>query len=136
MKVCSRCKKESPEEEFHDGPEKHLKDGSVIRYKKSHCKACHLLDTRESAERHPHTRLAHRYRISKEEAKHWYKKTMGFCEICGIEWQEGQKKLSIDHDHNTGKIRGILCSPCNSLLGYSYDSIDTLESAIDYLKRS
>lgn len=44
------------------------------------------------------------------------------------------KRFNIDHDHKTGKVRGLLCSFCNSLLGYSKDSIEILEYAILYLK--
>jgi len=44
------------------------------------------------------------------------------------------KRFNIDHCHNSGKVRGLLCSFCNSLLGYAKDSIETLESAIRYLK--
>jgi len=44
------------------------------------------------------------------------------------------KRFNIDHCHKTGKVRGVICSFCNSLLGYSKDSIEILESAILYLK--
>lgn len=44
------------------------------------------------------------------------------------------KRFNIDHCHKTGKVRKLLCSFCNSLLGYSNDSIEILESAIKYLK--
>ncbi len=44
------------------------------------------------------------------------------------------KRFSIDHDHETGKVRGLLCQFCNSLIGYAYDDIEILESAIKYLK--
>lgn len=44
------------------------------------------------------------------------------------------KKIAIDHCHTTKKIRGLLCQFCNALIGYSEDSIEILESAIQYLK--
>lgn len=45
------------------------------------------------------------------------------------------KRLAIDHCHKTGKIRGLLCHKCNVSLGSFNDSIETLQSAIDYLKQ-
>lgn len=46
------------------------------------------------------------------------------------------KRLSIDHCHKTGKIRGLLCSKCNTALGLLKDSIEILEKSIKYLKDS
>ena len=45
------------------------------------------------------------------------------------------KRLAIDHCHKTLVIRGLLCHKCNISLGALNDSIDTLQSAIDYLKK-
>lgn len=46
------------------------------------------------------------------------------------------KRFSIDHCHKTGKVRGLLCSFCNSLIGYAKDDTTILQAAIDYLKAS
>lgn len=50
------------------------------------------------------------------------------CYICG-----SKKKLCVDHDHKTGKIRGILCNDCNLALGYLRDNKRLMLRAIDYL---
>jgi len=62
------------------------------------------------------------------------------CAICGA--SHGHKsrrgtvcRLAIDHDHETGKVRGLLCNNCNRGLGRFKDSIENLEAAIRYLKR-
>jgi len=55
------------------------------------------------------------------------------CAICGIHQKELSKALHIDHNHNSGKIRGLLCDKCNRLLGYAIENIDTLNAAIEYL---
>jgi hypothetical protein len=55
------------------------------------------------------------------------------CAICGTHQSKISRKLSVDHDHRTGVVRGLLCYRCNSILGLSNDSIDTLKRAIDYL---
>ena len=58
-----------------------------------------------------------------------------FCEICGKRREENGKRLAVDHCHESGKIRGVLCSQCNSLLGMAKDSIETMKKAIGYLER-
>jgi hypothetical protein len=45
------------------------------------------------------------------------------------------KRLSVDHNHSSGKIRGLLCHNCNVLLGNANDSIKILQDAISYLKK-
>jgi hypothetical protein len=54
------------------------------------------------------------------------------CAICEDECKTG-RKLAVDHDHKTGKIRGLLCMNCNNALGKFKDSTDLLTSAISYL---
>jgi hypothetical protein len=56
------------------------------------------------------------------------------CKICHKK-VETLRKAHIDHDHKTGKIRGILCSKCNLGLGMFDDSINYLKSAIIYLEQ-
>ena len=46
------------------------------------------------------------------------------------------KRLAVDHDHKTGKIRGLLCDRCNTTLGRFDDDIKYFESMINYLLRS
>lgn len=55
------------------------------------------------------------------------------CLICGIE--RGARRLSVDHDHDTDEIRGLLCQNCNDLLGRARNSVVILQRAIDYLSR-
>lgn len=66
----------------------------------------------------------------------------GVCWICCLpETQQSNKKslylnaLSVDHDHQTGMIRGLLCSKCNFGIGHLNDDLENLAKAIDYLKR-
>lgn len=55
----------------------------------------------------------------------------GVCKICMQ--PNGDKRLVVDHDHATGAVRGLLCSLCNSGLGFFKDSLFNLEGAIRYL---
>ena len=64
----------------------------------------------------------------------------GCCAICGkpetSKYQSGNVRLlCVDHNHRTSKIRGLLCSKCNSILGYASDSIETLANSIKYLTK-
>lgn len=66
-------------------------------------------------------------------------KQYGLCAICDkpetiLDKRSGKlKSLAVDHDHITGKIRGLLCSQCNRSLGGFQDSPEILRSAIEYL---
>lgn len=61
-----------------------------------------------------------------------FEKQSGVCKICGDINKSG-RRLCVDHDHKTGKIRGLLCCACNSLIGYAKDDLLILKSAINYL---
>jgi hypothetical protein len=52
----------------------------------------------------------------------------GLCKICGKE-----KRLVVDHCHETGQVRGMLCFSCNTGIGQLGDSVDMLKAAIAYL---
>lgn len=54
----------------------------------------------------------------------------GCCAIC----QTPSEKLCVDHDHETGMVRSLLCKSCNSGLGFFVDKIENLEKAVEYLK--
>jgi len=56
------------------------------------------------------------------------------CAICYTDIDELKEKLHQDHNHSTGKIRGLLCRRCNLTLGLVNDSIPILERSIRYLK--
>lgn len=57
------------------------------------------------------------------------------CAICYSKF-ENSKFRHIDHDHNTGKIRGILCNKCNSGIGCFRDNINYLYNAINYIRKN
>lgn len=62
----------------------------------------------------------------------------GKCAICDEEetdtYQGKPKMLAVDHCHSSGRVRALLCSNCNNVLGRARDRIDILEAAIRYLK--
>ncbi len=54
------------------------------------------------------------------------------CAICGRKYK--YKNYQIDHDHKTGRIRGLLCRRCNTSLGTLGDTIESIEKVLQYLK--
>jgi len=56
------------------------------------------------------------------------------CRICNKHLN--QSNLNVDHNHDTGEVRGLLCNNCNRGIGHLQDSIEILESAVEYLKQT
>lgn len=76
------------------------------------------------------------YGITMEEFKEMESKQMGVCAICQ-QLPSGHKKvLCVDHCHETGIVRGLLCDDCNNLLGRAKDNPMILMSAVVYLTDS
>ena len=57
------------------------------------------------------------------------------CSICNIHQSELKFSMAVDHDHKTGEVRSLLCSPCNTLLGLAKENIDVLLKSIEYIKK-
>lgn len=77
--------------------------------------------------------LKNRFGISIAQFDKLLKLSDGTCQICR-EPESRRRRLSLDHNHETGAIRGWLCDRCNKVLGQIKDSVEKLESAIAYLK--
>lgn len=60
----------------------------------------------------------------------------GGCAICQSKEAKTKRngRFCVDHDHETGEVRGLLCAPCNRGIGLLQDKIEVLESAAQYLK--
>jgi hypothetical protein len=87
-----------------------------------------------------HHSLVKKYGITLEEFWIMWDVYKGRCGICGIlmkvpENRQGQslQVVAVDHDHDTGIVRGLLCNACNKGLGLFRDSIENLEKAKEYL---
>lgn len=77
-----------------------------------------------------------KFNISREDYEALLAKQDGVCDICKIASPgKTRASFSIDHDHKTGKIRGLLCSGCNTAIGLMYESKETLANAIKYLEK-
>ena len=76
-----------------------------------------------------------KHNITEEEF--WEFESRTNCDLCGIDFSRKKSKhtpRNIDHDHDTGKVRGVLCSGCNLGLGKLGDNIEGVKKALAYLK--
>lgn len=91
---------------------------------------------REFRKTHPHVpgsrniqQIKYRYGLSLDEYISMFAAQNNQCAIC-----KQEVRLCVDHDHETDKVRGLLCFKCNAALGLFNDSVDVLSRASDYLK--
>jgi len=85
------------------------------------------------------TDLKHKYNITFKEYLEIWNKQNGVCAICGQPETRKTKgvlsMLCVDHDHKTGKIRGLLCFRCNTVLGKVNEDTNLFILMTDYLKK-
>lgn len=78
-------------------------------------------------------RLLHTINVSEQEYAEMFVAQGGVCAICP-RGPEPNRRLAVDHCHETGRVRGLLCTRCNLGLGYFGDNEDLLMNAIGYLQ--
>lgn len=125
------------EESQEKGKEYHKKNRDrILEFQKTYYQE-HKEETKIKNQRNHFKR---KYGITIDEYNLMFDKQNGLCLICG----ESENKigmgtdrtqmLSVDHNHETNEIRGLLCHSCNLALGNFKDKIENLENAIRYLK--
>lgn len=87
----------------------------------------------EYKERHRNMRFIRKYGITTEDYLEIIDAQDGECAICSASISELDHTAHLDHCHDTGKVRGVLCRRCNTGIGMLNDDPDTLQKAIDYL---
>jgi hypothetical protein len=108
---CLHCRRVLPRAAF-------AANRTTARGFQSRCRDCH----REQ-----------RYGMSRGEYAQRLDDQRGVCAICGEPPSEN-RELEVDHCHEAGSVRGLLCGPCNRLLGAARDSAKTLLAAVEYLE--
>jgi hypothetical protein len=149
MKICSKCGENKPRSDY--GRKAATKDGLI-----SYCKACDEIYKREyrktmdgknaiarGNKKYKLTsngkkstingRLKYKYGITLDEYDAMLQSQGMICAICGTDTPGGWGRFLVDHDHGTGKLRGLLCNGCNGGLGFFKDSSAVLIKAIGYL---
>ncbi|MFJ8784977.1 endonuclease domain-containing protein [Streptomyces sp. NPDC102476] len=146
QKACAQCDRTLPMEAFRF---RKSREGTA-RWR-SRCQECEATDSRLRAQN------AHRDRSREKLSAPYlrlrkYAKELGIpwaevverypadnrCEVCGRTPEEAMPggryvRLALDHCHETGALRGFLCSPCNTGIGQLGDTADRLRSALTYL---
>ena len=135
-KICRKCRQDLPLSRFY--ADKSRKDGRA-----GMCKGCDDIKggvyraSKAGKRSEKRKYLKKTYNITLEQYGEMWHSQGGVCAICGktetTKNQHGMRQLSVDHDHETGKVRGLLCSNCNSMLGFVYDNPATLVEAARYL---
>lgn len=147
IRTCPICQEDFPrtEEFFHRQTKS--SDGLF-----SYCKTCNTQRTREWCERNAEKKravdkayreanrertrdygLRRNFNISLEDFEKMLAEQGGGCAICGGLSSRHGGTLHVDHDHTTGKVRGLLCDGCNLGLGKFLDNSTLLDIASSYL---
>lgn len=134
---CSGCGESKSPDSFY-------KRSNRPRGRGSKCKTCienSTIQVREWREANPSKDAANRkrervkvYDLTIEEYDSMAERQNDRCAICLTDKPGGQGRWHIDHSHETGKVRGLLCTRCNSGLGYFRDNRANLERANAYLE--
>jgi hypothetical protein len=120
-KTCNVCKETKQVSEFYPT---YKKEGQL----RASCKECTKLGT-SAYQRQK------KFGLSPSDFSEMVMKQNGACAICGCT-DTGSKRtasLNIDHCHETGEVRGLLCHSCNLVLGHAKDNTEVLQRAIDYI---
>lgn len=116
MKLCTRCKLHRDENEFY------VKAANrTIRI--THCKICEA-----------DKKLMKRYKISIEDYQRILESQNQRCKICDRTEIQVGRRLAVDHCHETGKVRGLLCSRCNQAVGLLKDNPKFGDNLSRYLR--
>lgn len=94
-----------------------------------------LAKTKAYYKENPHKKkeqtLRYKYGISLEDWQAMFDKQNGCCAICSKRTDD----LVVDHNHESGQVRGLLCRKCNSALGFVFENEKTLENMKEYLRK-
>lgn len=137
-KFCRKCEIWLPLHQFYED-KRPGREGK--RY--SPCKTCRYVKIKQNYNANRKKRLAYarnywlqdQYGLTSEQYEELWRRQEGRCALCGTHDDVLDKRLFVDHCHDTGKIRGLLCPPCNSALGVLGDTPEAFERVLIYLRK-
>lgn len=147
LKICKICKEGKKLFDFN----KHLNNKDLHR---NECRGCQKIASdkrytergdeyrekrREWTRNNPktihHHHLKTKFGISREDYELMFKEQGGKCAICKTTKTGRTKNFAVDHNHETGAVRSLLCTTCNTGIGHLKDDPALLRAAADYLER-
>lgn len=141
VKKCGTCRKEKSFNLFYPKLSRHPKYATSPAGFSSDCRECVKEARAEYVRLNPDKCKAsdrgyhvNKYGITLIDYNSMFSSQGGCCLGCNRHQTELNRRLSIDHDHETGKVRGLLCISCNVILGQARDNKQVLLNLINYLK--
>ena len=132
MKNCSKCREVKTMDQF------------AVYKGKPHCqcKSCQRSSNNAYRIKNPerarrmvaNATLRRKYGITIEQYERMFVRQNGVCAICSRMSLNG-RTLDVDHNHNTGQVRGLLCPKCNMAMGLLGENIDIFKKTIAYLEK-
>ena len=123
-RTCTKCNTYKVWSNF--SPRKESKTG--------HRPECRECTNKHYARRNRQSAYKRKFGITVDQYDLMFSEQNGKCAICGTtEPGRDDKNFAVDHDHHTGKVRGLLCMNCNRGIGLLNDDISNLTNAINYL---
>jgi hypothetical protein len=147
MKTCSKCKLALPLENFHkaggtkDGKRSYCIKCSNAYHKewvathKDRAKELKRINYQENAERYKDRKRVRTYGLVPGEFEKRVAEQEGACAICRSATPSGRGTWKVDHDHESGLVRGLLCDSCNQGLGRFRDDPIRLRAAASYVEK-
>jgi len=129
-KRCTKCGEDKELDQFPN--ERRSSDGVTAQCKA--CKSEYNKNWRSQKGGNLYDRTV-RYGMSPEEYEELLEEQLNCCACCGSSNPQRKSGFVIDHDHNTGLVRGLLCHNCNIGIGQLGDSISGVTNALEYLRK-
>ena len=138
---CNKCKAKKDVSEFYlKEPSRRARYSSTDNcFYTSHCKECiktkQIAYRKNNPEKGKDVDLFQKFGIRFEDYKKMYDAQKGCCAICERHSDKFHRSLNVDHDHVSGKIRGLLCTPCNTVLGRMEENVKWFHNCLSYLEQ-
>lgn len=139
-RICTKCQREKEEHEYPAPIDIH-RSGGIYHKRRSQCKDCvnsyqNTMRKKNSPKfffevgsyKRDKRKLWELYKMTPEEYVELYDKQNGVCAIC----MDAEARV-VDHCHNKGHVRALLCQHCNVMLGAAHDNVSILARGIEYL---